>query len=633
MLTSPVQWLALSLFTVLVCFSQAADAGQKNNKNQKRSKLPNIIWITCEDIGPDLGCYGDEYSQTPNLDKFAKKAFIYRNAWSNAPVCAPARTTIISGMYPPSTGSHHMRSQTRLPARFQMYVQYLRQRGYFCTNWTKTDYNLNAPGGMWNNSSQKARKLYLKANRPIFAIFNYTTTHESQIRNKNKKRIHDPKKAPIPSYHPDIPEARKDWAQYYDRITQMDAKVGELLRELEEAGLLENTIIFFYGDHGSGMPRHKRHPSNSGLHVPMIVYVPEGLRDLAPDDYRPGGKTDRLVSFVDLAPTLLSLAGKRPPEYYQGSAFMGKYEAKQREFLFGFRGRMDERNDEVRSVRDKRFVYVRNYMPHKPSGQHVNYQFKTPTTARWKQLFDQGKLNKAQSLFWQTKPAEELYDLKNDPDEVINLARMPKYNKTLERFRNAHEQHVFRIRDVGFLPENEIHSRSKNSSPYEVGHDPKKYPLKRIFGMAQLASSMKPGVTEELTNGLKDKDSAVRYWATMGFVMRGKDVVRDNRDVLMTMLRDEAKSVRVAACEALGVYGTEKDAKVALPVLLKLADPRRNDVHLSVMALNVLDAMENRAASAAGEIKNWPKNMKKASDRRATLGVKVLVPRLQERFR
>ncbi len=632
MLTSPMRLLALSMFAVLVCFGASADAGDKKTKKQKRSKLPNIIWITCEDIGPDLGCYGDKYAQTPNLDKFAKKAFTYLNAWSNAPVCAPARTTIISGMYPPSTGSHHMRSFTRLPPNMQMYVQFLRQLGYFCTNWVKQDYNLASPGGMWNDSSKKARKLYLKADRPIFAIFNYTITHESQIRNKNKKVIHDPKKAPIPSYHPDIPETRKDWAQYYDRITQLDEMVGQLLRELEQAGLLDNTIIFFYGDHGSGMPRHKRHATNSGLRVPMLVYVPEGLRDLAPEGYRPGAKTDRLVSFVDLAPTVLSIAGKQPPKYYQGHAFMGKYEAKPRDYLFGFRGRMDERNDEVRSVRDKRYVYVRNYMPHKPYGQHVAYQFKTPTTAKWKQLFDQGKLNKVQSLFWQTKPAEELYDLKTDPDEVKNLAGMEKHQKTLERFRKAHKDHVFRIRDVGFLPENEIHSRSKGSSPYEVGHDPKKYPLERIFPMAQLASSMKPGVTAELKKGLKDPDSAVRYWATMGFVMRGKDVVQKNREVLMSMLQDKAKSVRVAACEALGVYGTEKDAKAALPILLKLADPRKNDVHLCVMALNVLDAMGNRAASAADEIKTWPTNMKKASDRRATLGVRNLVPRLKRRF-
>ena len=447
----------------------------------KKSKLPNILWITVEDMGPHLGCYGDKYATTPNIDKFAKDALRYDVCWSNAPVCAPARTTIISGMYPTSTGSHHMRSQTRLPMGMEMYPALLRALGYYCTNRVKTDYNLVAPKKLWNESSRKAHWKNRPKGRPFFAIFNITVTHESQIRNPKYTPKHDPKKVTLPAYHPDAPEVRRDWAHYYDRIALMDNMVGKLLQELQDAGLMENTIVFFYTDHGSGMPRSKRFPYNSGLHVPLIVRVPQQHRDLAPRDYQPGGRTERLVSFVDLPATLLSLAGKRPPKFYQGHAFMGKYAADPQPYIYGYRGRMDERYDNVRSVRDKRYVYLRNYMPHKIYGQHVAYMFQTPTTRVWKKMFDMGKLNEAQSIFWKTKAPEELYDLDNDPDEVRNLADSPNHQAILKRMRNALTEHVFAIRDVGFLPENEIHSRSKSSAPYTIGHNPKKISAQRNF--------------------------------------------------------------------------------------------------------------------------------------------------------
>jgi uncharacterized sulfatase len=298
------------------------------------AELPNILWITCEDTGPELGCYGD---------KFAQRSLRYLTAWSNAPVCAPARTTIISGVYPTSTGGQHMRSEVRMPEFMKMYPQFLRERGYYCTNNSKEDYNLVKPGPVWDESSGQAHWKNRPAGKPFFSIFNLTISHESQIRTRPHTLEHDPARAPLPAYHPDMPEVRHDWAQYYDKVTAMDAQAGQRLAELVDAGLAEDTIIFFYGDHGSGMPRSKRWPYDSGLHVPLIVHVPDKVRDLAPQDYRPGGTTDRLVAFVDLAPTLLSLTGVQPPEWMQGHAFMGRHEAAPQQYLFGFRGRMDER--------------------------------------------------------------------------------------------------------------------------------------------------------------------------------------------------------------------------------------------------------------------------------------------------
>lgn len=572
-----------------------------------RARRPNILWITCEDIGPHIGAYGDKYATTPNLDRFAERSLRYRHAWSNAPVCAPARTTIISGMYPPSTGSEHMRSLTRLPATARMYPQYLREAGYYTANNVKEDYNLEKPGEVWDDSSKTAHWRNRREGQPFFSIFNFTITHESQIRRRPHTLTHDPARVRVPAYHPDTPEVRHDWAQYYDNITTMDEQAAKVLGELAEDGLANDTVVVFYGDHGSGMPRSKRWPYNSGCEVPMIVHVPEKYRHLAPADYRPGGATDRMVGFVDLAPTLLSLVGVRPPEHMQGVPFLGEHIGPEQEYLFGFRGRMDERYDLVRSVRDKRYVYIRNYMPHKIYGQHIAYMFETPTTTVWKDLYDKGKVNDAQRRFWETKPAEELYDLEADPDEVNNLAASADHSETLERLRRAQRDLALKVRDVGFLPEGEIHSRAEGSSPYEMGHDDAKYPLERVLNAADAASSLLEADIPRLQETLKDPDGAVRYWAALGFLMRGEAVVNANAEILRNALRsDSSPYVRATAAEALGRYGTPADVKESLGVLIDLGDLSKHGLYVSLWALNALDYMDRRALPVKDRIAKLP---------------------------
>ncbi len=618
------------ILPALLCVFLLASAGSAV-ANDKKQNQPNIVWITCEDMGPHLGCYGDTYATSPNIDKLAKRSLRYLYCWSNAPVCAPARTAIISGVYPPSTGSQHMRSFTQLPPGMDMYPVLLRMAGYYCTNNVKEDYNLKKPQQLWHMSSRKAHWKHRREGQPFFAIFNFTVTHESRIRQRPKKVAHDPAKAPLPAYHPDHPNVRRDWAQYYDNITTMDKMVGEVLKQIEDAGLAEDTIIFFYADHGSGMPRSKRFPYNSGLHVPLLVHVPDKYRDLAPKDYAAGKTTDRLVSFVDLAPTVLSLAGVKPPTYYQGHAFMGKYEIEPQPYIYGFRGRMDERYDMVRSVRDKRYVYVRNYMPHRACGQHVDYMFKTATTSTWKKLFDEGKLNAAQSRFWMPRASEELFDLKNDPDEVNNLATSEKHQEILNRMRKAQQELVFKIRDVGFLPEDEIHSRSQGSTPYQVGHNRKNYPLERIFKTAEAASRLKSEAVPQLVKDLEHSDSAVRYWAAMGLLMRGKNTVKKHLSQLRLALADKASGVQIVAAEALGKYGEPKDIKSALEVLMKLAPPHKNDVHTSMMALNALDYLGDKAVPALKPIASFPPKFN-SNDGRANYGVAALIRRLKPRI-
>ncbi len=570
---------------------------------------PNILWLTWEDIGPHLHCFGDEYSNTPNFDRLAKRGCVYFNTWASAPVCAPARTAIITGVSPNSTGAEHMRSMTRMPAAWKMFPGYLRDAGYYCTNNGKEDYNLEKPEGTWDvtqggnggapggYSPIHGHWRNRKPGQPFFAVFNNMTTHESQIFRSatNKNIVHDPAKARVPAFQPDIPEVRRDWAQYHDLLTAEDGQHEARIDELTADGLVEDTIIIVTSDHGCGMPRYKRFPYDSGLHVPMILVFPDKYRHLAPKDYVPGGRSDRLINTMDLAPTMLSLAGIKPPEFHQGQAFAGPFEAPPREYNFGFRGRMDERYDMMRSVRDKRYIYIRNYNPHKIYGQHVDYMWSLPSTPAWERLYQDGKLKAPQTHFWETKPPEELYDLRTDPDETDNLAASPQHQAVLERFRKVHGEHEIAVRDLGLLPEGEMHARAGKSAPYEMGLDEKQFPVKRILAAADLASSLQPGVTGKLAGFMKDPDNAIRYWGVMGLLMRGKDEVSKMREPLRERLADSSPHVRIAAAEALGRYGAEQDVQTVMPVLLDLANAPKSGAYAAIHALNAIDSLGPKA--------------------------------------
>ncbi len=589
---------------------------------------PNILWISSEDNGPHLGVYGDSYAHAPNLDGLGQRGMIYRNAWSTAPVCAPARTTIISGMYPPSTGSQHMRSMTRLPSSMRMFPQYLRDAGYYVSNNAKEDYNLSKPGQVWNESSRQAHWRNRAAGQPFFAVFNFTVTHESQIRKRPHEAVHDPAKVRVPAFHPDTEESRRDWAQYHDKITEMDSLAGRVLSQLREDGLEEDTIVFYWADHGPGMPRGKRWTYNSGLHVPMILYVPQKFRDLRPADYAEGGESSRQVGFVDLAPTVLSLAGIEPPDHFQGHAFAGKFETMPQPYNYAFRGRMDERYDMVRSVRDERYIYIRNFMPHRIYGQYIQYMFQTPTTAVWHELYHAGRLRPPKTHFWEKKPAEELYDLAEDPDETKNLATSSAHRAVLERMRAARREWSLAIRDLGFLPEHAIHSRSGQDAPHSMGANPARYPLDRIMRMAELSTSMKAGDEGTLRTGFEDSDAAVRYWAATGALIRGQAGVEALAEPLRDALADEDATVRIAAAEALGRYGNEKDVQRALPVLLGFGDAEQHGIFLAMAALNALDYMDERARPVLAQVSALP-----AADPEANARFRAYLPNLIGKIR
>lgn len=578
---------------------------------------PNFLWITSEDNGPELGCYGDEFADTPNIDALAARGQRYLNCWSNAPVCAPARTTIISGMFPNSLGAQHMRSEVQLPPEAQLYPQVFRQLGYYCTNNSKEDYNLKTPANLWDDSSGKAHWRKRRAGQPFFAVFNFTISHESKLRTRPHTAIHDASKVKVPPYHPDTPEVRQDWAQYYDRVTEMDREVGQVLQQLQDDGLAESTIVFYYGDHGSGMPRGKRWLYQSGLRIPMIVHVPERFQALVMDQYQVGTASDRLVSFVDLMPTVLSLAGQRPAPELQGKAFLGKYATDKPEYIYGFRDRMDERYDMSRAVRDEKYLYIRNFYPQRPQGSYLDYMFQTPTTKVWKRMFDAGQLDNAQSVFWKPKASEELYDIAADPYQIKNLADDTVHAQTLARFRKATRDWMLRIKDVGLIPEGQMLELAGNDAPYTMGHDPQRYPFETVYDVADLATRSSNDDLKTLLEERVHPNSVVRYWVASGLLIRAlRDQQRDEAvSAARGMTTDESPYVRCLANEAVARFGEKSDRALAMDALLKMADPRASNMFVAMTAMNSLDWCEPTAAEVADRLKGLPAKEPRLSNR------------------
>jgi N-sulfoglucosamine sulfohydrolase len=421
-------------------------------------RRPNIVWIVAEDISPDLGCYGDQDAVTPNLDRLASQGSRFTRCFTHAPVCAPSRSGLVTGMYPTTIGSHHMRSTLKSPP--PTFMEELRKVGYFVAWPGKTDFNFTPPRAAFDSTQNWMAKGELK--EPFFAFINLFVTHESQIRvpknlyDKNTARLkpaerHDPAKVSLPPYYPDAPEVRHDVAVYHDNITAMDYQVGDILKRLDDKKVADNTVVFFFGDHGWGMPRGKRWPYDSGLRAPLLIRWPGVIK--------PGTVREDLIAFLDFAPTVLTIAGATVPERMQGQVFLGE-NAKPRKYVFGARDRMDETFDRIRTVRDERFRYIRNYYPELPYAQHVLYMDEMPTMRVWRQWAADGKLAGAQKLFFAaTKPPEELYDTRADPHEIKNLADDPAHADKLKELRAALDQWVKDTKDLGEVPEDVLIKR------------------------------------------------------------------------------------------------------------------------------------------------------------------------------
>ncbi len=547
---------------------------------------PNIVWLVSEDNSALLGCYGDEFATTPNLDQLASQGFLYTHAYANAPVCAPARNTIITGVYANSNGNQHMRSFYPKSEVVRTYPEFLRESGYYCTNNSKTDYNTNTidPNEIWDESSNQAHYKNRAPGQPFFAIFNTGISHESSIHLPNNELRHSPEEVPIPPYHPATPEIKHDWAQYYDKVEEMDAWVGKKLQELEDAGLAENTIVFYYGDHGGVLARSKRYVYETGTRVPFIIRIPKKFKHLFPAK-KPGSEIDRLISFVDLAPTLLSLTGIPVPEFMQGDAFLGSQKTSDPEYAYMFRDRMDERYDMSRAVRDKKYRYIRNYMPYRIYGQRLEFLWRAPSVRSWEQAFLNGECNEIQSIFWNTKPVEELYDTENDPWEVNNLASDPAYSEVLKRMRTANREWVGRIKDTGFIPEADRVDRAGENSMYDYLRS-SNTDLKAIMEAAESATLGKKENLALLQSFLKSDESAIRYWGATGLLILGSEAQPAKYDLIAT-LSDKSVNVVTVAAEALYNLGEKTAAKKAL--LSVLENPNE---FARCHALNAIDCIE-----------------------------------------
>lgn len=523
--------LVLPLTAVMVFVSAAATVKSEPPK----TKRPNILWLTIEDVGPEIGCYGDTMANTPLIDRFAKNSLRFKTAWSNYPVCAPARTTIITGAYACCGAAGNMRSNVPLPEDMVLFPSLLRKAGYYCTNNHKEDYNyqyrqtISDPSDLpWDESSKQAHYKNRAPGQPFFAVFNYVSTHESKIRTRPHEAEINPNSLTLPPFWPDVPEVRSDLGQFYDNLTQMDDWFNKKIKELRDAGLAEDTIVFFYGDHGSGMPRFKRYAGDTGFKVAMIVHVPPNLRTDSVLNSQAVGVSDRLVSFADLAPTVLSLAGIEPPKSMVGRSWFGKYKSPDPDYIFGFRERMDERVDLSHCIRDQRYQYTVNYMPHLPAGQVLGYQQQTPTTAKWMELFQSGKTNAVQSQFWQPRRCEALYDLQSDPWATVNLIDDPTQKDRVADFRKTHQKKTLEVQDLSFIPEPMVAGLAENKTTLSALQQM----LPSVFESAQLASLQADDPTTDaalvkLLQGGSEINAGQQSWALLGLRLR-KDRLADD---------------------------------------------------------------------------------------------------------
>lgn len=436
-----------------------------NTNAQGKKGRPNILWVTCEDMSLHLSSFGETHISTPNLDALAGDGIKFTNVYTVAGVCAPSRNGIITGMYPQSIGGDNMRnfqpggttmemapygvpvSYSIVPPSYvKCFPEFLRKENYYCTNSPKEDYQFEAPVTAWNESSRKAHWKNGPEGQPFFAVFNLNVTHESQLWLRDSLPLEvDPAKVDVPPYYPDNAETRRAIARQLSNVLEMDRQAGRLIRELKDAGLYDNTIIFFYSDHGDGLPYVKREVLKRGLHIPLIVKLPNQQR---------AGETDsRLISAIDFGPTVLSLAGIPIPAYMHGRAFLGEQQSTERKYVFAARDRMDEPVDRVRSIFDGRYQYVHNYMPEKPWYQPIVYRLKIPMMKKILEMKDAGKLNNVVMRWFQTKPQEEFYDTEKDPYELNNLVNDPAYQNKLTELKSAYDKWMNETGDLHAMPE------------------------------------------------------------------------------------------------------------------------------------------------------------------------------------
>ncbi len=571
------------------------------------AERPNILWITAEDYSSNwLGCYGNKQAQTPNIDELAAQSVQFTAAYSNAPVCAVARSTILTGAYAPTVGSQHMRSRKPAPSLFKPYVTYLRELGYHCTNHGKTDYNIKmVDNSIWDKGIHKTPFINLPKQHPFFIVINLAETHESRLFPKkiadNRNRGTIPQKprldmeaVTVPPYLPAIPGIRHDIAVYHDNMTAMDTHVGKILAELKEQGLAKNTIVFHYSDHGGAIPRGKRYLKDTGTRVPMIVHFPKKWQHLSP--FKPGEKVDEPVSFVDLAPTLLSLLGEKRPKQMLGRAFLGsqRIEPAADEVEFLYADRFDELYGMRRGVTDGQWKYIRRFTPHLSAAPYSYYQFDQAGWTDWEKRWKNNQLKPEFSTIWKPGQAvEELFDLKADPWEIHNLATVPTQVGKLKSMRAQLKKEMIRARDTGLIPEGmfvELVPKGAPAADYWKTHS---NALPKIIDLAFLASTRQPINLPVFVKNLSSPDPLTRYWSAQGLlIILSQDATSAQaaEPTITNLLKDKHSNIRTTAAQILIARGNEKQGIAAL--LHELQNDDNNEFAL----LAVLNALTQAKA-------------------------------------
>lgn len=552
-----------------------------NCKPESSEEKPNVVWVCTEDITTMLGCYGDPNARTPHLDAFAEKSVRFTNAFATAPVCSPSRSCIITGEYATSLGTQHLRSETRIPASVVPFPKLLKKAGYYVSNNDKEDYNFEDKT-IWDESSNKAHWKNRAEGQPFFSVFNINITHQSGIFGNDSvyaERIKEylpgieevnPENLVLPPYFTESPVIRKLWARYYTNIQVMDMQFAARLKELEEEKLLENTIVFFFSDHGTGMPRSKRAVYDSGLKIPLLVYVPE--KYAGKFSMKAGTEENRLVSFPDFAPTILELAGVEIPANMRGKPFISEQAIPEKEFAFGTSDRVDEAYETTRTIRTKKYRYIRNFLAYTPLIQPNFYSDKSEIMQEIYKFKNDPGLTPAQKiLFAKKRQPEELYDVENDPHEINNLAGKPEYQSVLEEMRNYLRAEILESFDTGLMPEPEMIRLAQDSTPYEIAKNRKLFPLDEILDACDLM--IQPGVNQEdIFRKLSHPNGFVRYWA----VVATECLERYTPQVLEKLeelTKDTLETVQIEAAKTLIKSGRPQFSALIIEKLEKADQP------------------------------------------------------------
>ena len=539
--------------------------------NDELDPKPNILWIVTEDNSLHyMNLYTKGGAEMPNVSSLASEGIVFNNAFSNAPVCSVARSTIITGVYSPRIGTqyHRRMSLVKLPDDVKPLPVYLKEAGYYTSNNSKEDYNFIKDGEIWDESSGKASYKNRKKEQPFFHVQNFHNTHEGQL-HFDKEHLENALKTnnldsvkPFP-YHPDTPTFRYTQSLYHNHHKDVDKEIGKFIKKLEDENLLDNTIIFYYADHGGVLPRSKGYIYESGLNVPLVVRIPEKFKKLSP--FKSGSRTSTFVEFVDLVPTVLSLAGIEIPRSIDGKPFLGKKlntsKLEKQNTTFGYADRFDEKYDLVRSVRMGKYKYIRNYQPFNVDGLYNFYRYKMLAYKEWYSLFHQGKLNEVQSQFFKPRAPEALYNIDEDPHETKNLAKDKNHIEILLDLRTKLNDHLISINDLSFIPEPHL---LENGLDDIVSYSEKNKDLiSRLIKISDLQLNDYEQVSSKVQDALKDINPWVRYWGLIVSSSFGSKALENKEQISFIFENDPENLVRMRAAEFMLLNNLEiSDSKI-----------------------------------------------------------------------